>query len=111
MTPVRGDNEKHASASERNAYDDRSRRRHLEGRDLSGDEPDTGKQDQQETDLGEFHARLMTERKHRNDGSYFDRSLLPGTRWSSADRPRLELRAIAQCRRSRSVMLGKHLGH
>ena len=77
MTPVRCDNEKHASASERNACDNRSRRMHLEGRDLSGDEPDTGKQDQQEADLGECDARLMAERKHRNDGSYFDRSVLP----------------------------------
>lgn len=62
MTPVRGNNEKHASASERNACDNRSCRRHLEGRDLSGDEPDTGKQDQQEADLGEFDARLMGQR-------------------------------------------------
>ena len=77
MTPVRGDNEKHASASERNACDNLSRRMHLEGRDLSGDEPGTGKQDQQEADLGECDARLMAERKHRNDGSYFDRSVLP----------------------------------
>src|ERR1017187_3296902 len=37
MTPVRGDNEKHARASERKARD----------------------------------ARLMAERKHRNNGSYF----------------------------------------
>jgi hypothetical protein len=77
MTPVRGDDEKHASANERTACDNRSRHRHLEGRDLSGDEPDTGKQDQQEADLGECDARLMTERKHRNDGSYSDRSVLP----------------------------------
>ena len=64
MTPVRGDDEKHASEGERNACDDRSRRRHLEGWDLSGDEPDTGKQDQQEADLGECDARLMAQRKH-----------------------------------------------
>src|SRR5665213_3114103 len=38
MTPVRGNNEKHASANERKACDNRSRRSHLEGRDLSGDE-------------------------------------------------------------------------
>jgi hypothetical protein len=36
---------------------------------LSGDEPDTGKQDQQESDLGECDARLMVQRKYRNDGS------------------------------------------
>jgi hypothetical protein len=77
MTPVRGDDEKHASDGERNACDDHSRRRHLEGWDLSGDEPDTGKQDQQEADLGECDARLMAEGKHRNNGSYFDRSVLP----------------------------------
>jgi hypothetical protein len=77
MTPVRGDNEKHASASECDACDNRSRRTHLEGRDLSGDDPDTGKQDQQEADLGECDARLMAERKHSNDGSYFDRSIPP----------------------------------
>jgi len=79
MTPVRGDNEKHASASERNACDNRSSCRHLEGRDLSGDEPHTGKQDQQEADLGECDARLMAERKHRSDGIYFGRSVLPVT--------------------------------
>jgi hypothetical protein len=79
MTPVRGDNEKHASASECNACDNRSRRTHLEGRDLSGDEPDTGKQDQQEADLGERNARLMAERKHRNDGNDCNRSVLPVT--------------------------------
>jgi hypothetical protein len=71
MIPMSGDNEKHTSASERNACDDRSRRPHLEGRDLSGDEPDTCKQDQQETDLGESYARLMAESKLRNNGSYF----------------------------------------
>jgi hypothetical protein len=67
------------SEGERNACDDRSRRRHLEGWDLSGDEPDTGKQDQQESDLGECDAPLMAQRKHRNDGSYLDRSVLPDT--------------------------------
>ena len=72
MTPVRSHNEKYASASEGNACNDRSRRPHLEGRDLSGDEPDTGKQDQQEADLGECDARLMAERKHGNHGSYLD---------------------------------------
>jgi hypothetical protein len=70
MSPVRGDNEKHASASERNACDDRSRRPHLENRDLSGGEPETCKQDQQEADLGDCDARLMAERKHKNNGSY-----------------------------------------
>jgi hypothetical protein len=70
MTPVSSNDEKHASEGERNACDDRSRRRHLEDWDLSGDEPDTGKQDQQESDLGECDAGLMAERKHRNDGSY-----------------------------------------
>ena len=79
MTPVRGDNEKHASASERNACDNHSRRRHLEGRDVSGDEPHTGKQNQQEADLCECDACLMAERKHRNDGIQFDLSVLPVT--------------------------------
>jgi hypothetical protein len=48
MTPVSGNDEKHASEGERNARDDRSRSRQLEGCDLSGDEPDTGKRNQQE---------------------------------------------------------------
>jgi len=76
MTPVSSNDEKHASEGERNACDDRSRCRHLEGWDLSGDEPDTGKQDQQESDLGESDPRLMAKRKHRNDGSYFGRTRL-----------------------------------
>jgi hypothetical protein len=59
MTPVSSNDEKHACEDERNASDDRSRSRHLEGWDLSGDEPGTGKQDQQESDLGERDARLM----------------------------------------------------
>jgi hypothetical protein len=79
VTPARGDNEKHASASERNACHNRSRRTHLEGRDLSGDKPDTGKQDQQEAELGECDARLVAERKHGSNGSYLDRSVLPTT--------------------------------
>ena len=71
MTPASGNDEKHASEGERNACDDRSLNRNLEGWDLSGDEPDTGKQDQREAHLGECDARLMAERKHRNNGSYF----------------------------------------
>jgi hypothetical protein len=51
MTPVSSNDEKHASDGECNACDDRSRSRHLEGWDLSGDEPDTGKQDQQEATI------------------------------------------------------------
>jgi hypothetical protein len=43
---VRGDDEKHASDGECNACDDSSHLGHLEGRDLSGDKPDTGEQDQ-----------------------------------------------------------------
>ena len=77
MSPARGNDEKHASASERNPCHNCSRRPHLEGRDLSGDEPDTGKQDQQVADLGECDARLMAERKHGSDGSYFDRPIPP----------------------------------
>jgi hypothetical protein len=64
MTPVSSNDEKHASEGERNACDDRPLSRDLEGWDLSGDEPDTGKQDQQESDLGECAARLMAQRKH-----------------------------------------------
>ena len=79
MTPVSGNDEKHASDGECNACDDRSRSRHLECWELSGDEPDTCKQDQQEADLGQCDARLMAQRKHRNDGSYSDRSALPAT--------------------------------
>jgi len=77
MSPARGNDEKHASASERNPCHNCSRRPHLEGRDLSGDEPDTGKQDQQVADLGECDARLMAERKHGSDSSYFDRPIPP----------------------------------
>jgi len=77
VAPVRGDYEEHASKGQCNACDDSSRSRHLQGWDLSGDEPDTGEQDQQEADLGERDARLMAQRKHRNDGSYLDRSVLP----------------------------------
>ena len=76
MTPVRGDDEKYASEGERNACDDRSRRRHLEGWDLSGDEPDTGKQDQQESDLREGDTRLTAESEHGRHGSDSDRSVL-----------------------------------
>ena len=68
MPPVSGNDEKHASEGERNACDDRSLNRNLEGWDLSGDEPDTGKQDQQESDLGECDACFLA---HCNDGSCF----------------------------------------
>ncbi|HVD03953.1 MAG TPA: hypothetical protein VNF75_07460 [Candidatus Dormibacteraeota bacterium] len=56
--------EKHASGGERNACDDGPLSRDLEGWDLSGDEPDTGKQDQQESDLGDCAARLVAQDKH-----------------------------------------------
>jgi len=79
VTPTRGDNEKHASASERNACHNPSRRTRLEGRDLSGDKPDTGKQDQHEADPGERDARLVAERKPGSNDSYLDRSVLPTT--------------------------------
>jgi hypothetical protein len=62
MTPVRGDDEKHACDGQRNACDDRSRRAQLECRDLSGDEPETCDQDQQEADFGQCDARVMCER-------------------------------------------------
>ena len=58
MTPVRGDNEKQATKGECYACDDSSLRGYLEGRDLSGDKPDTGEQDQQESHLGEDDAGL-----------------------------------------------------
>jgi hypothetical protein len=77
MTPARSNDEKHASEAEGNACDDRSRPRHLEDWDLSGNEPYTGKEDQQESDLGECDAGLMAERKHRNDGSDSDHSQMP----------------------------------
>ena len=70
VTPAHGDNEKHATAGERNACHNRSRRTHLEGRDLSGDKPDTGKQNQQEADLGECDTRLVAEDKHESDGEF-----------------------------------------
>jgi hypothetical protein len=74
MTPVRSNDEKYSSEGERNACDDRSRPRKFEDWDLSGDEPDTGKQDQQESDLGESDAGVMAECNHTKDGSYFDHS-------------------------------------
>jgi len=60
MTPASGDDEQQASQGERNACDDRSGNRDLEGWDLGSDEPDTGKQDQQESGLGEGDASLTT---------------------------------------------------
>ena len=72
MTRVRGDNKKHASPSERNACDDCSRRANLEGWNLSGDEPDTGKNDQQEAHLGECDTRSMADRKHSFNGSHLE---------------------------------------
>jgi hypothetical protein len=41
---------------------------------LSGDKPDTGEQDQQESDLGNGDSRLTA---HGTDDSYFDTSELP----------------------------------
>jgi hypothetical protein len=41
---------------------------------LSGDKPDTGKQDQQESDLGKDDSRLTA---RETDVSYFDKSELP----------------------------------
>jgi hypothetical protein len=41
---------------------------------LSGDKPDTGKQDQQESDLGKDDSRLTA---HETDDSYCDKSKLP----------------------------------
>jgi hypothetical protein len=76
VTPVRRDDQKQASKGECNACDDGSHCGHLEGRDLSGDQPDTGEQDQQESDLGEGFSRL---RAHGTGGSYFDQSKLPVT--------------------------------
>ena len=64
MTPVSSNDEKHASEGERNACDVRPLSRDLEGWDLSGDEPETGKQDQQESDLGECAARFVAQPKH-----------------------------------------------
>lgn len=78
MTPVRGNNEKHASANERKACDNRSRCSHLEGRDLSDDEPDTGEQDQQEANLGKSDSSLVADRRHGNDGNYFHPKLPKG---------------------------------
>jgi hypothetical protein len=74
VTPVRCNDEKHASESERNACDDRSRCRHLECWYLSGYESETGKQDQQESDLGECDARMMAQGNRPNDRSHFERS-------------------------------------
>ena len=71
MAPVSGNDEKHASEDQRNACDDRSLNRNLKGWNLSGHEPDTGEQDQQESDLGEYDACLMA---HGNDRNCFDTS-------------------------------------
>jgi hypothetical protein len=73
MSPVRRDDEKHAGARERDASDNRPRPRDLEEWDLSSDEPETSKQDQQEADFGESDARSMGKCKHSvnaNDSSW-----------------------------------------
>ena len=80
MTPMSGNDEKHASEGECNACDDRPRNWHLEGWDLSGDEPDTSKQDQQESNLGERDACVMAQRKHGKDGSCCSNSEIGGRR-------------------------------
>jgi hypothetical protein len=61
MSAVRGDDEEQAGEGERYACDDRPRRSKLETRDFGGDEPDTGEQDQQESDFREGDTRLMAE--------------------------------------------------
>lgn len=75
MAPVGRDDEQHTSSDECSASDDGSGHGHFEDWDLSGDQPDTGEQDQQEADFGEFDARVVGERKNRNDGSCFEHSV------------------------------------
>jgi hypothetical protein len=107
MTPVSGDNEQRASARERDACDNRSRPRNLEGRDLSGDEPHSGKQDQQEADLGECDARLTAERKH-GDRWYLLRLLgIAGDRAELTEHPDLSPRCCKGSPSPRSEALGE----
>ena len=63
VTPVRGDDEKQTGERERDTCDDRSSGTKFELRDLRRGEPDPSEQDEQESDLGEAHARLMRQSK------------------------------------------------
>lgn len=62
---MRGNDEKQARKGERHACGDPPRGAQPEHRDFDGDEPDTGEEDQQESDFRKGDARLMCESKHQ----------------------------------------------
>ena len=64
---MRGDDEKDTGERERETRDDRPTGAELELGDLCGGEPDPSEQDEQESDLREFHARLVREGKLSRD--------------------------------------------
>lgn len=65
MPPVGGDDEKNTASRQRNARDDCPSGAKSQLRNLCGDKPDPGEQDQQEPDLGEAYARVS---RDSNDG-------------------------------------------
>jgi len=65
VTPVRGDDEEQAAHDERYARDNRPGAAQLELRDMCGDEPDAGEQQEQKPDLSQPHARLVCETKEQ----------------------------------------------
>ena len=66
VTRVRGDDEQQTGDRERDACNDPPGLAKPELRDLRGDEPDTSKQDEQESDFGEPHAGVMAESNNRS---------------------------------------------
>jgi hypothetical protein len=76
---VRGDDQKHTGERERYARNDRPRAAPTEHWDLRGDEPDTGEEDEQESDFGEANARVMCESQHWVHALHFDCLLAYGS--------------------------------
>jgi hypothetical protein len=69
VTRVRGDDEQQTGDRERDACNDPPGLAKPELRDLRGDEPDTSKQDEQESDFGEPHAGVMAESNNAIDAN------------------------------------------
>jgi len=65
-TPARRDDEEHSGDSERQSGNDCSSAGEPEERDLSGCEPDTGEQHEQERDLGETYSHVVSKSENRN---------------------------------------------
>jgi hypothetical protein len=68
---VRGDNQKRTGKSERYARNYGPRPAKTEHWDFCCNEPDTGKQDEQESDFGKAYARLMCESQHQVHALHF----------------------------------------